>query len=112
MADDCVSIPKFVGALIAFVPITVGFAFAWAGVILLFVFGATFFSIAAFFMDPPRWAYNVFRSNVPENEESTFRLRKAIMILIMFFKIMAGIKDNDIRRALIGDDDVREALVT
>lgn len=107
--DDCFTwLIKAVGTLVMFVPVSIGFAFAWIGIALVGIIIFVFFTVAALFMDPARWARNNFRANIPENERTIHRLRKASMIIILIFEIMAEIKHDELRAALLYSQEPRD----
>ncbi len=109
MSDDCFTwLIKIIGTLILFVPVSIGFAFAWFGIALVGIIIFVFFTIAALCLDPVRWVGNNFRKaeETPVNQQTIHRLRKAAMIIILIFEIMAELKHGDLRKALLPEADV------
>jgi hypothetical protein len=94
---------KVVGSLCILPFVTLGFGFGWMTIGAIGVIIFVGFSMSAIFLDSIRWIANNFRDNVPEDEASTNRLKKAAKIFIIIFQIMADIKENPLTTPLLGN---------
>lgn len=106
MPDCFDTLITLVGSIVLCPFVVVGNAIAWMGVMLMGFIVFFCFPIAAIFMDTWRWVYNNFRHDkIPDNESNRHRLRKAMMCLIFILKLIAEIKDKDLREILMNDEE-------
>ena len=101
---------KLVGSFILLPFVTIGFAIGWATIGAMGVIVFVGFPLSAIFLDTIRWIANNFRDNVPEEETSTNRLKKAAKIFIIIFQIMADIKENPLSTPLLSNQSVPTAV--
>ena len=97
--ESCIGfIGRLIGILILIVPAFFAYVIAWCTVSCIGVIIFIGFPFAAIFLDTIRWAVTNYNDSKPNPVYLANRLKKAAMVIINIFEIMAELDRSEINK--------------